>query len=411
MNGKRSLDQLLEYHLEELGRSGDIEASLLRSPKRADQLRPLLEVAQAIRHYYQAVPEPPGGLAAGRKRMLAVAAQQRARQKTAPAATFARIGGPRLRLVLASRLVVALLAIVVVTVALGGGVILAASRSVPGDWLYPVKLAAEDARLAFVRAPAGRVNLLLDLVGERTKEIKALTEAGERLPDAVVARMEDHIERALIQAAQIDDVEMVGMIALLQKAAERMRTQAQVLRNVQATAPQQAQAGLARAMVACQRGAEAAEEGMRDPQAFRQRYRHDHRTPEPLYEVPQATATPGMDQEQNQERPQQEEQEGGDTPIPMPSNTPQGPQATPSPQATPRDSEPYTPQSTPESQPTFAPGTTPTGTRVTAMPQVTPQAHQATPAPPAPTSPPQGPGGKPDTGGEDGGKAGGGQGL
>lgn len=404
MNGKRSLDQLLEYHLEELGRSGDIEASLLRSPKRADQLRPMLEVAQAIRHYYQSVPEPPGGLAASRKQMLAVAAQQRARQKTAPAATFARIGGPRLRLFLASRLVAALLAIVVVTIALGGGVILAANRSMPGDWLYPVKLAAEDARLAFVRAPAGRVDLLLDLVGERTEEIKALAEAGEQLPDAVVARMEDHIEQALIQAAQVDDVEMA---ALLQKAAEGIRTQAQVLRNVQAKAPQQAQAGLARAMVACQRGAKAAEEGMRDPQAFRQRYRHNHRTPEPLYEVEQATATPGIDQEQRQERLQQEEQESADTPIPMPSSTPHGPQATSSLQITPRDPEPYTPQSTPESQSTFAPETTPTGTRVTAMPQVTPQAHQATPVPPAPTSPPQGPGGKPDTGGEDGGKQGG----
>jgi hypothetical protein len=400
MNEKGSLDQLLEYHLEEIGWSGDIEASLLRIPQRADQLRPMLELAQAIRQYYQAVPEPPGGLAAGRKRMLAVAAQQRARQKTATAATVARIGRPRLRLVFASRLVVALLVIVAATVALGGGVILAAGRSLPGDWLYPVKLAVEDTRLAFTRAPAGRVNLLLDLVGERTEEIKALAEAGERLPDAVIARMGAHIEGALIQAAQVDDVEMV---ALLRKAAERTRTQAQVLRNVQVTAPQQAQAGLARAVVACQRGAEVAEEGMRDPQAFRQRYRHRQGTPEPSYEVPRVTITPVMDQEQRQEQLQREEREGSDTPISMPSSTPL---ATPSPQPTPRDPEPYTPQSTPESQPTLAPGTTPTGTRVTAMPQVTPQAHQATTEPPAPTSPPQGPGGKPDTGGEDGGKPG-----
>jgi hypothetical protein len=400
---ERSLDQLLEYHLEEIGRSGDIEASLLHSPQYVDQLRPLLEAAQAIRQYYQAVPEPPGGLAAGRKRMLAVAAQQRARQKAAPAATVARIGRSGQRLVFASRLVVALLVIVVATVALGGGVILATGHSLPGDWLYPVKLAVEDARLAFAHAPAGRVDLLLDLVGERTEEIKALAEAGERLPDAVVARMEGHIEGALIQAAQVDDVEMV---ALLRKAAERARAQVQVLRNVQAMAPQQVQAGLARAVVACQRGAEVAEEGMRDPQAFRQRYRHRQGTPEPSYEVPQVTFTPAMDQEQGQEQLQREEREGSDGPVPMLSSTPQ---ATPSPLPTPRDSEPYTPQSTPELQPTLAPGTTPTGTRVTAMPQVTPQARQATPEPPAPTAPPQGPGGKPDTGGQDGGKQGGGR--
>jgi hypothetical protein len=400
---ERSLDQLLEYHLEEIGCSADIETSLLRSPQRADQLRPLLETAQAVRRTYQAVPEPPGGLAAGRERMLAVAAQRRARQKTARVATGARIGRPRLRLVLASRLVVALLVIVAVTVALGGGMILAAGRSVPGNWLYPVKLAAEDARLAFVRVPAGRVDLLLDLVRERTEEIQVLAEVGEPLPDAVVARMEGHIEQVLIQAAQVDDVEMV---ALLRKVAERMHTQAQVLRNVQATAPPQAQAGLTRAMAACQQGVEAAEEGMRDPQVFRERYRHHQRTPEPTVEVPQATATPGMDQEQRQEQLQREEHEGLDTPIPMPSVSPGESQATLSPQSTPRHLELHTPQHTPESQPTFAPQATPAGTRATAAPQVTPQAHQATTQPPAPTSPSQGPGGTPDGGGQDSGKPG-----
>jgi hypothetical protein len=403
MNEKRSLDQLLEYHLEELGRSGDIEASLLRPPQYTDQLRPLLEAAQAVRQCYQAVPEPPGGLAAGRKRMLAVAAQQRTRQKAATAATVAQTRAPRLRLVFASRLVINLLAIVVLTVALGGGMVLAAGHSLPGDWLYPVKLAAEDTRLVFVRAPAARVDLLLDLVGERTEEIKAVVAVGDLLPDAVSARMEGHIEQALVQAAQLDDVKMVD---LLQKAAERMRTQARELKNVQATAPQQAQAGLARAMVACQRGMQAAEEGMRDPQAFRQRYRHRQRTPEPTYEVPQATATPGVGQEQRQEQLQQEEREGTDTPIPMLSRTPREPQASPSPQLAPRDPEPHTPQSTPESQPTFAPRATPTGIRATAVPRATPQAHQATTEPPAPTAQPQGSGGNPDTGGQDGGKPG-----
>jgi hypothetical protein len=402
MNEKRSLDQLLEYHLEELGRSGDIEASLLRSPQYADQLRPLLEAAQAVRLTYQAVPEPPGGLAAGRERMLAVAVQQQVRQKTATAATVAQTLAPRLRLVFASRLVVNLLVIVVLTIALGGGMVLAAGHSVPGDWLYPVKLAAEDTRLAFVRAPAARVDLLLDLVGERTEEIKALAAVSDLLPDAVIARMEGHIEQALIQAAQLDDAEMVD---LLQKAAERMHTQARVLKNVQATAPQQVQAGLARAVVACQRGVEAAEEGMRVPQAFRQRYRHPQRTPEPALEVPQATATPGMEQERHQEQ-LHEEREGVDTPIPVPSSTPREPHASPSPQPTPHDQEPHTPRSTPESQPAFAPQATPTGTRATAVPQVTPQAHQATTEPPAPTSPPQGPGGNPDSGGQDGGKPG-----
>ncbi|MEE9616980.1 MAG: DUF5667 domain-containing protein, partial [Anaerolineae bacterium] len=275
MMAKVSFDQSLERCLQKIVRTGDIEASLRRYPQYADRLHPLLEMAQATRRHYEAVPEAPGGLAVGRERLLAVAAQQRARIVAAtPAAGTAttRIKGRRMKLVFATRLVTVLLAVVVGTAVLGGGIVWAAGDSLPGDLLYPVKLVTEDVRLALAPAPADQVDLALWLTEERAEEVQALVAAGRPVPDETVVRMEQHVERALTQAAWAsDEKEMAGLLTCI---AERTRTQAQVLEQAQAMASRQAQAGLERAVTACQRGAEAAEDGLNDPQMFRQMFRH-----------------------------------------------------------------------------------------------------------------------------------------
>jgi len=380
MMAKVSFDQLLERCLEEIARTGDINASLRRYPQYADLLHPLLEVAQVTRRYYEAVPEAPGGLVTGRERLLAVAAQQRARGVSVTSATrttTTRTNGRKMKLVLATRLVTVLLAVVVGTAALGGGIVWAAGDSLPGDLLYPVKLVTEDVRLALASAPGDQVDLARGVAEERAEEVQALVAAGRLVPDETVVRMEQHVERALAQAARAsDDEEMAGLLTCI---AERTRTQAQMLEQVQTMAPRQAQAGLERAVTVCRRGAEAAEDGLNDPQMFRYRYRHQHRvypepaegTPEPTNEPEQVTATPGDDQKPGQDRDQQRDQERTCTPVGTPHATPHVPQATPSPQAT-------------------------------------PHGHQRTPAPPATPPHPQPPGDGQDGGGHDGGEHGGG---
>jgi len=386
-----SVEQLLERCLQELTRTGDVKVSLRRYPQYADRLRPLLEMAQATRRYYEAVPEAPGGLVAGRERLLAVAARQRARGVGATSATrtaTTRTAGRKMKLVLATRLVAVLLVVVVGTAALGGGVVWAAGDSLPGDLLYPVKLATEDVRLALTSAPAGQVDLALQFVEERAEEVRTLVATGRQVPDETIARMERHIERALTQAAWASDEEMTG---LLTRVAERTRTQAQVLEQVQATAPQQARPGLARAVTVCRQGAEAAKNGLSDPQTFRRRYRYQRGTPEPTNEPEQVTVTPGGDQEQEQERYQQQDQERTCTPVGTPHTTPGGPQTTPSPQATPQG-----PQATP------VPQATPHGPQATPVPQATPQSPQRTPVPPAATPQHQDLGCEQGGGGQDG---------
>ena len=395
MGTQASFEQSLEHCLQELARTDDVEASLQRYPQHADRLRPLLEMAQATRYYYKDVPEAPGGLAVGREQMLAAAAQQRARGVSATSTSTTRSW--KMRLALSTRLIAVLLIVVLGTAALGSGVVWAAQDSLPGDLLYPVKLVTEDLRLALASGPANQVDLALQFVEERAGEVQALAAAGRPIPGGTVARMEGHIERALTQAAWAPDEETAG---LLTQITARTRTQQQGLEQAQATAPQQTQARLERAVIACREGAEAAEHGLSDPQTFRWRYRDQHGAPEPTREPEQMTATPADDEgrgregtpQQNQERDQQQDREGERTPH----VTPQGPQATAAPQVTPQGPQATSvPQVTPEGpQATAAPQVTPQGPQATSMPQVTPQGPQVTAAPQVTPQDPQGP---PDT--------------
>jgi hypothetical protein len=406
MRATASFEEALESCLEELARSSDVESCLRRYPGHAEKLRPLLETADMIRGHYRVVPPAPDGLAAGRERFLAVAAQERARavSRASDAEKTARRGGRRLRLSFAQLFPILLVALLG-GVIFGGGIAWAAQDSLPGELLYPVKLAMEDARLALASTPAGKVDVALDLMDERAEELQALAAAGRPVPDETVTRMERYIERALTQTAGAGDEEMEGLLA---QVTERTRIQMQRLEQAQAQAPEQARAEFRRAVAVSRAGAEAAEAGLQDPQTFRWRYRHREGEPE---------------QEQEQER--EREREGQGTRVGTPSVTPQGPRGTSAPQATPKrlqgtaaaTNTPQGPRATPsppvrvtetQEMPTAqgpqathtpqatmqGPGATPTsdsrgmtatpqGPRPTAVPQATPQGPQPTAMPQA----------------------------
>jgi hypothetical protein len=417
-----SLEQALEYCLQELTETGDIEASLRRFPQYVDQLRPQLELAQAMRVFYSQVPEAPGGLKVGRERMLAAAAEQRQRGVAPASAVRATPAARRWRLA-PLRFFALALAVALAVVVTGGGLVWASTQSLPGDLLYPVKLVTEDVRMALASTPAERVELALSFADERIDESQALVVADRPISDGLVAQIQGNIEQALTQAASAGDAETPP---LLTEISRRTRAQIRALEQMRETAPDRDQPQLERAMVTCRRGAEAAEEGLQDPQRFRQRRQHrltddeppipepeqggqppepeNQRedetqlvtaTPSPAREVP-ATATPKRPQatttpRATHQRPQptatatrQEELQG-----PEPSQTPRQPTIT----ATPR--EPMGPKATatPQaSRPTNTPETLPSGPEATATPkgsQTMPTPHATSQSPGAP-DPPQG---------------------
>lgn len=247
-------ERMLEPCLQEVIRTGDVDTIVQRHPQHAEQLRPLLETALLAGRYYSASPEPPpGGLAAGRARLLALANRQREQMHAAPTPSYRR---QKVKLVFAAKLVSAILAVIMGATAVGGGIAWAAGDSLPGDVLYPAKLTIENVQLALASTPQARINLNLQFGEERVAEILALVEAGSPVAEPVVTRMEQQFQYALEEAIRVPDSEKAG---LLEHIAQRMQIQAQVLERVRAGAPEQAQAGLQRAQHVCLRGYESAQ--------------------------------------------------------------------------------------------------------------------------------------------------------
>ena len=209
---ERSPEQILERCLQGLAHTGDTERVLQRHPRQAGHVRPLLDVARATSRYYADVPEPPGRLAAGRSRLLDAAAQQRERAPATQTSTSRQKGKPKMKLFFATKLIGAILAVVIGVTTVGGGVALAANDSIPGDVLYPVKLTGEDLRMSLASTPAGQAELALQFADERVAEAKTLVERGDPVPETVVTRMELHVLQAMNQAAWASDEEMPSLL-------------------------------------------------------------------------------------------------------------------------------------------------------------------------------------------------------
>jgi hypothetical protein len=312
-----SLERMLEDCLQEMARTGDVEEALRLYPQRAGELRPLLQAAMATARHHAVVAPPPGGLAAGRARFLAAAGQQRpAAVVPIPEQQKERPMGFRWM----TRWAVIALVAVIATMAAGGGVAAAAADSLPGAWLYPVKLAVEDVRLEFAAGPTAQAEMALHLADERLAEMEALVQNGQPVPEQVTLRMERHLQRALEGAAQAPEPQM---LALLAQIAERTQTQLQVLERVRSMAPQAAQQGLERAWQACQQSHNAAAQGLDDPQTFRWHHQHREGAPDEVQPPvpptvappgggaqpggPAPTCTPGAGPQQDRQRDQQQD--------------------------------------------------------------------------------------------------------
>jgi hypothetical protein len=271
---------------------------------------------QELSELYAEVPAPPSGLATGRQRMLAEAARLEthvARQGLPGAQATAGATSTRRRkmnLVLAYKVLAAVMAVVVAVAGLGGGAVLAA-ESLPGDVLYPVKLLSEDARLALTPDPADRAELVMASVAERVQEMEKLAQQGAEIPAAAVALLTRQMEQAMVEIAKARPEEIP---ALLERVRERTRLFQETLDRAGTGTGEETQTRLRQASQVMQRTRENAES---DP--LYQQYQYQHRyegTPGPHGEATQAPAGTG----QQQQEQEQHQYEG--TPGPHSESTP-----------------------------------------------------------------------------------------
>ncbi|MEP6894094.1 MAG: hypothetical protein ABI986_00675, partial [Chloroflexota bacterium] len=158
------LEQLLEDCLESIERGDTIEAVVLRYPRFADELRPLLEAAISVKN--KSLFEVPSVVVRrNRAKLLQQAAKMREGRvkRDSWSIWFVPL-----------RRAVVTLTVLAFVFASGTNLVRASASTIPGDRLYPVKRTLENV-LVFVTVDSQKREVLVEALGNRPH----LLEGGE----------------------------------------------------------------------------------------------------------------------------------------------------------------------------------------------------------------------------------------
>jgi hypothetical protein len=156
-----------------------IEACLVQYPQQADDLKPLLETALAARKALDIKPRPE--FRARARYQFHSALQEAAAKKQRRPFSW------QLRWVTTASLALALLLS-------GGGIVAAASTSMPDSPLYQVKLATEQIQLFLTPATEDKAELYAKLADRRVTEIVNMAQAGNvSLVELTTERLDNHL--------------------------------------------------------------------------------------------------------------------------------------------------------------------------------------------------------------------------
>lgn len=195
----RDFDLVLDEAISRLEAGEAVEDCLASYPEHARLLEPLLRMAAfSGRALADVELLSETASAAGKQRLLAAAAQQRLLAATAvghvPAAPQrkpARLPKrPFRRFALPARALAAAALMLLLLVILGGGLAVVSADSLPGDLLYPVKLATEQLRLFLTVDAQAREELLVEFGKERQAEAAAVLETGRKVRVAFEGRLQ-----------------------------------------------------------------------------------------------------------------------------------------------------------------------------------------------------------------------------
>ncbi|UCC87765.1 MAG: hypothetical protein JSV81_00250, partial [Anaerolineales bacterium] len=323
-------------------------------------LAALLQVAEMLR-----VPEGPPmsaeGFAAAQARMQAQAAGLRARRQRR--LHSGRPGVWPYVLAITRRLTMATVAgILLLGVLLSAGAITvsAASTSLPGSQLYPIKRATESLVSSAAFTPRLQARVHLAWADRRLIELEALFARDGTVYRTVLGALERETERGLAAAEQADS-------EMLRAVASHTQRQQMVLGELLDQAPESSRSDLERALAAAVEANKRARSAL-DGQVF---------------EVPTTTLAPPITLEPPSLADTLQPRESESTPTPAPQGT-TGVAETSMPLLFPAATEaPATPQATPEPELLETPNSTPTS-----KPSVVATPSLATSSPGSPTATP-----------------------
>ncbi len=163
MMGSSELDSLLEQCIQELQAGSNLEEILARHQKYAGELRPLLEMAIWTRTARDRIQVPGDAQSLSR---TAFTNPQDARRRQPARSGF----GLRLALSIAAVFIVLVSGLI--------GTTFASAKALPGDTLYPVKLAWEQVQINLASGTAQRLRLQANFDQQRVTEVSQLLTLG-----------------------------------------------------------------------------------------------------------------------------------------------------------------------------------------------------------------------------------------
>lgn len=161
-----NLEPALEECLEQLRKGASLEQVLAAYPTQAAELRPLLEAALWAQSLSAGIQVPPAAQSRSRARFLAAADRARSTSSVSPSG------------LLRFRLAAVVVVLVLLVSASLLGTELVSAQSLPGEPLYPVKIAIEQARLWLAGDSASYLHLEELFDQRRGAEVLRLLQQG-----------------------------------------------------------------------------------------------------------------------------------------------------------------------------------------------------------------------------------------
>jgi len=190
----------------------DIDGCLRQYPSLREELEPLLNIAISLREPPDIRPSQEFKMRARVSLMDHIYADGRATKLSNPG-TVARAKGIAYSIRLKAMTVA--LAVAACLFGLGGGLAYASQASLPGDNLYPVKLATEQIRRVITVNDVDEVKLELELANTRLGEIAAVAHRGYEPLSTAIDGYEKNLVLALENTEDIEDTKSANILEIL----------------------------------------------------------------------------------------------------------------------------------------------------------------------------------------------------
>ncbi len=189
---EKDLETILDDCIDELRKGGSVESILAKYPEYKSELKPLLELVQAMEQLPKPEPSADAVSAAlvgiGEEIALLHPVEFPGLKKKRRSIFGKLFQQPRLAWTLSAALALVLMFVGISTVS---------ANSVPGDILYPLKLVTEKVSFLLAFSSERKAELRLTFSEQRTKEIRQVLQQSDKLDERLLNAMLKEAQSAL----------------------------------------------------------------------------------------------------------------------------------------------------------------------------------------------------------------------